>query len=102
VPPFAVGVLILFAAFFPDLRSQLQMVALAFGLLLADLVAMRHARRILAVIGAGTLQVLGAVFGVLQLALGDPDDLLGAALHLRRHRQLSRSAKPSRSPVHPL
>jgi multiple antibiotic resistance protein len=69
VPPFAVGVLILFAAFFPDLRSQLQMVALAFGLLLADLVAMRHARRILAVIGAGTLQVLGAVFGVLQLAL---------------------------------
>lgn len=58
LPPFAVGVLILFAAFFHDLNSQLQMVGLAFTLLLTDLVAMRHARRIMAVIGPSALQVL--------------------------------------------
>ncbi|MFN7678247.1 MAG: MarC family protein [Cyanobacteriota bacterium] len=69
VPPFAVGVLVLFAAFFPDFTSQCKMLAVAYGLLLVDYVAMRGARRILAVIGSSTLQLLGAVFGVLQLAL---------------------------------
>jgi multiple antibiotic resistance protein len=69
VPPFAVGVLILFAAHFPDLESQLKMVGLAFGLLAADLIGMRYAQQIMRVIGMSTLQVLGAIFGVLQLAL---------------------------------
>jgi len=66
VPPFAVGVLVLFSAFFHDLTSQLQMVGVAFTLLLIDLLAMRAARRIMAVLGPSSLQVLGAV---LQLAL---------------------------------
>jgi multiple antibiotic resistance protein len=69
LPPFAVGVLILFAAYFPDAESQLKMVGLALGLLAVDLVAMRYAQQILKAIGTHTLQVLGAVFGVAQLAL---------------------------------
>ncbi|MEB3334350.1 MAG: MarC family protein [Cyanobacteriota bacterium] len=69
VPPFAIGVLVLFAAFFPDPIQQSQMVAAAWALLLIDYLGMRQARRILAMIGPVTLQLLGAVFGVLQLAL---------------------------------
>ncbi len=69
VPPFAVGVLVLFSAYFHDLTSPLQMVGVAFALLLLDLLAMQGARRIMALIGPSSLHVLGAVFGVLQLAL---------------------------------
>jgi multiple antibiotic resistance protein len=69
LPPFAVGILVLFASFFPDFENQLKMVGLAFGLLAADYLAMRYARQILNAIGIHTLQVLGAVFGVVQLAL---------------------------------
>jgi multiple antibiotic resistance protein len=69
LPPFAVGVLILFGAYFPDWTSKIAMLLLAVGLLAVDWLAMRFARQIMAVIGASTLQVLGAVFGVLQLAL---------------------------------
>jgi small neutral amino acid transporter SnatA (MarC family) len=45
------------------------MVGLALGLLVVDLIAMRYAHQILKAIGIETLQVLGAVFGVLQLSL---------------------------------
>lgn len=69
LPPFGVGVLILFAAYFPDVENQLKMVGLALGLLVVDYVAMRYAQQILKAIGTHTLQVLGAVFGVAQLAL---------------------------------
>jgi multiple antibiotic resistance protein len=69
LPPFGVGVLILFAAYFPDFENQLKMVGLAVGLLAVDYAAIRYARQILAVLGTHTLQVLGAVFGVAQLAL---------------------------------
>lgn len=69
LPPFAVGVLVLFAAHFPDLASQGKMVGLALGLLVVDLLAMRHAERIMAALGPVALHLLGAVFGVLQLAL---------------------------------
>jgi multiple antibiotic resistance protein len=69
VPPFAVGVLILFAAYFPDLESQFKMIGLTFGLLIADLIGMRYAQQIISVIGMNTLQILGAIFGVLQLSL---------------------------------
>jgi multiple antibiotic resistance protein len=69
LPPFAVGVLILFGAFFPNLQEQAKILALALAMLLVDLVAMRYARQIMAALGPNTLQVLGAVFGVMQLAL---------------------------------
>lgn len=69
LPPFAVGVLILFGAFFQNLNEQLQILGLALGLLVVDLVAMRYAQQIMSWLGPTTLQVLGAVFGVMQLAL---------------------------------
>lgn len=69
LPPFGVGVLILFAAYFPDVENQLKMVGLSLSLLVVDYVAMRYAQQILKAIGTHTLQVLGAVFGVAQLAL---------------------------------
>lgn len=69
LPPFAVGVLVLFADFFPDPISQGKMVAAAFSLLFVDFLGMLHAQWILAVIRPGTLQLLGSIFGVLQLAL---------------------------------
>ncbi len=69
LPPFAVGVLILFGAFFPDQGEQMNIVGLALAMLVADLIAMRYAQQILDTIGTSTLQVLGAVFGVLQLSL---------------------------------
>ena len=69
LPPFAVGVLILFGANFPTFESQLKMSFLAIGILVVDYFSMCFANRIMATIGSSTLQVLGAVFGVLQLAL---------------------------------
>lgn len=69
LPPFAVGVLILFGAYFPNMVSKLMMLGLSVGLIIADWVAMRFAQHIMEKIGASTLQVLGAVFGVLQLSL---------------------------------
>lgn len=69
LPPFAVGVLILFGAYFPGMESQLKMIGLSYALLVADFIAMRYARQILAAVGVNTLQLLGAVFGVLQLSL---------------------------------
>jgi multiple antibiotic resistance protein len=69
LPPFAVGVLILFGAYFPTPGEQLKIAGLALGMLVVDLVAMRYAQQIMSVLGIATLQVLGAVFGVLQLSL---------------------------------
>lgn len=69
LPPFAVGVLILFGAYFPDLKSKLFMLGLSVGIISVDWIAIRFAEWIMEKIGASTLQVLGAVFGVLQLSL---------------------------------
>lgn len=69
LPPFAVGVLILFGAYFPDMYSKLMMLGLSLGLIAVDWIAMKYAQQIMEKIGASTLQVLGAVFGVLQLSL---------------------------------
>jgi multiple antibiotic resistance protein len=69
LPPFAVGVLILFGAYFPDFYSKLMMLGLSLGLIAVDWIAMKYSQQIMEKIGASTLQVLGAVFGVLQLSL---------------------------------
>lgn len=69
LPPFAVGVLILFGAYFPSMTNQAAMFGMASALLAVDYFAMRNAHKIMATIGFNTLQVLGAVFGVLQLSL---------------------------------
>lgn len=70
VPPYAVGVLILFASHFTETSSLVQMIALATGMMLLDWLAMTYAQQILRVLGSATLRVLGSVFGVLQLSLG--------------------------------
>ena len=70
VPPYAVGVLILFASYFSQTANLLQIVGLAVGLMLVNWIAMTFADRILRVLGPTTLKVLGSVFGVLQLSLG--------------------------------
>jgi hypothetical protein len=43
LPPFAVGVLILFGAYFPDIASQLRIAGLSLALLVVDYLAMRYA-----------------------------------------------------------
>jgi multiple antibiotic resistance protein len=70
LPPLAVALPVIFAAAVPGAANKA--VIFFFGMLIfaIDWLAMRHAKWILAKIGPGTLQLLGAVFGVLQTALG--------------------------------
>ena len=70
VPPYAVGVLILFAAHVSETAYLLQIAGLALGMMLLNLLAMTFAAQILRALGPTTLRVLGSVFGVLQLSLG--------------------------------
>lgn len=70
VTPRAVGVLIIFVAFFPTLEGKLTVLAVAGLMMLLNLLAMRYARWFMQNIGMTPLLVLGAVFGVLQVALG--------------------------------
>ncbi len=70
VPPYGVGVLVLFAAEFPSLYHQAAILGVAFGIELLNLGAMLIAHRFMATIGAIPLLILGAVFSILQVALG--------------------------------
>lgn len=70
VPPYAVGVLILFAAHFTETTQLLQIAGLAVGMMVLDWFALTFADQILRVLGTTVLRVLGSVFGVLQLSLG--------------------------------
>lgn len=70
VTPRAVGVLIIFIAFFNSTADKLVILAVAALMLFLDYVGMRVARWFMATIGMTPLLVLGAVFGVLQVALG--------------------------------
>lgn len=70
VQPYGVGVLILFCAYFPDLRHQLSILGVALAIMTLNLGAMLAARRIMAAIGHVPLLILGAVLSILQVALG--------------------------------
>lgn len=70
VTPRAVGLLIIFVAFFSTMSGKLAVLSVALIMLLLDYVGMRHARWFMLKIGMTPLLVLGAVFGVLQVALG--------------------------------
>lgn len=70
VTPRAVGVLIIFVAFFPTPQGKLTVLAVAGAVLVLNLLAMRCASWFMDRIGMTPLLVLGAVFGVLQVALG--------------------------------
>lgn len=70
VSPRAVAVLIIFVAYFPTDAGKLTVLGVAAFVLALDLLAMRHAEAFMRRIGMTPLLVLGAVFGVLQVALG--------------------------------
>lgn len=70
VTPRAVGVLIIFVAYFPSTEGKLMVLAVAGLMLLLNLLAMRLAHWFMAEVGMTPLLVLGAVFSVLQVALG--------------------------------
>ena len=70
VTPRAVGVLIIFVAFYPAIEGKLTVLAVAALMLVLNLLGMRYAHWFMERIGMTPLLVLGAVFGVLQVALG--------------------------------
>lgn len=70
VTPRAVGVLIIFVAFYPTIEGKLTVLTVAALMLLLNLLGMRYAHWFMEKVGMTPLLVLGAVFGVLQVALG--------------------------------
>ncbi len=70
VTPRAVAVLIIFVAYFPAMEGKLTVLAAAAFVLLLNLIGMRFAQWFMDHVGMTPLLVLGAVFGVLQVALG--------------------------------
>lgn len=70
VSPKAIAVLIIFVAYFPALEAKLAVFGVAAAMLLLNFVGMLAAGWFMASIGMVPLLVLGAVFGVLQVALG--------------------------------
>lgn len=70
VTPHGIGVVIIFIAFLDSTAATATVLAVAGFIILLDYGAMRVAHRFMASIGMTPLLVLGAVFGVLQVALG--------------------------------
>ena len=70
VTPRAIGILIIFVAFFPTLEGKLTVLAVAGLMMFLNLLGMRYAHWFMQNIGMTPLLVLGSVFGVLQVALG--------------------------------
>lgn len=70
VNPRAVAILVIFVAFFPTLSGRLAVLVVAGLMLVLNLVGMRYAHWFMQRVGMTPLLILGAVFGVLQVALG--------------------------------
>jgi multiple antibiotic resistance protein len=68
--PHAIGVLIIFVAYFPSISGKATILATAIAVLGLNYLAMLNAERFMAYVGMTPLRILGAVFGVLQIALG--------------------------------
>jgi multiple antibiotic resistance protein len=68
-PPIAVVVPLIFAEAFPGVEVKLGILAMGLGLVALNWLLMLRAKAILRAIGPVPLQLLGAVFGVLQVAL---------------------------------
>lgn len=68
-PPIAVVVPLIFSVAFPGLEVKLGILAMGLGLVAVNWLLMLRAKAIIRAIGPVPLQLLGAVFGVLQLAL---------------------------------
>lgn len=70
VTPVGVCVLIIFVSYFPAVEAKLQVLGAALGIIGLDLIAMLGASAFMRRVGMTPLVILGAVFGVLQVALG--------------------------------
>ena len=69
-PPIAVSVPLIFATPFPGMETKIGILALGLGLIAVNWLLMLRSKAIIGAIGPVPLQLFGAVFGVLQLALG--------------------------------
>ncbi len=69
VTPYGIAALIIFAALSPDRQGELVLAAILLAIMLLNLAAMLLARHILRFLGV-FLQLLGAVLGIIQVALG--------------------------------
>lgn len=79
VTPVGVAILIIFVSYFSQGADKLAILAVVVAILATDLIAMLCAGWFMRVIGAAPLVVLGAVFGVLQAAMGVEMILSGIA-----------------------
>jgi multiple antibiotic resistance protein len=70
VTPMGVAIVILFASYFPDIVDRLAILGVIGGIMVANYAAMRASHWFMRVIGAVPLLILGAIFGVLQAAMG--------------------------------
>lgn len=68
-PPIAVVVPLIFAVAFTGIETKLGILAMGLGLIVVNWLLMLRSKAILRAIGPVPLQLFGAVFGVLQLAL---------------------------------
>jgi len=69
VTPYGIAALIVFITISPDWRGKLAIGVILLGIMLLDLAAMLLARHLLRFLGV-FLQILGAVLGIIQVALG--------------------------------
>ena len=69
VTPYGIAALIIFAALSPDWQEELVLGVILLGIMLLNLATMLLARYILRFLGV-FLQILGAVLGIIQVALG--------------------------------
>jgi multiple antibiotic resistance protein len=70
VTPVGVAVLIIFVSYFPALADKIAIMGVVAAIMTLNLGAMLGARWFMAHVGAAPLLVLGAIFGVLQAAMG--------------------------------
>lgn len=70
VTPMSVAILVIFVSYFPTMSDKLSVMGVAGAIMTLNLGAMLCAHWFMRVIGPAPLVVLGAVFGVLQAAMG--------------------------------
>ncbi len=80
VTPVGVAVLIIFVSYFPSMADRLAIMGVVTAIMVLNLAAMLGARWFMARVGAAPLLVLGAIFGVLQAAMGVEMLVSGIAL----------------------
>ena len=70
VTPMTVAVLVIFVCYFPAMADRLAVMAVAAAIMTLNFLAMLSAQWFMRVIGPTPLVIMGAVFGVLQAAMG--------------------------------